>query len=95
LNHDSWTDEEFQFKSRLASVIKLEQATGKPWTWDQRIRFVDEYLTPDNMLKIQEFQSLLDDYGVVETVETRCRGCGSKGVTTISCDPLSFLSPQF
>lgn len=95
LSHDLWTDEEFQFKSRLAAVLKLDQATGKVWTWDQRIQFVDEYLDLGGVVKAQEFASLVDTYGLVETVETHCKGCGSKGVTTISCDPLSFLSPEF
>lgn len=95
MNHPLWTDEEFQYKSRLASVIKLDAATGKKWTWDQRVRFVDEYLSMDAVVKIEEFQSLIDDYGMVETVETKCKGCGSKGITKISCDPLSFLSPKF
>lgn len=95
MNHELWTDEEFQYKSKLASVIKLDQATGKKWSWDQRIRFVDEYLPMDAIVKINEFQELIENYGMVELVETRCKGCGSKGVTKISCDPLSFLSPQF
>lgn len=95
LDHKSWTDEEFQYKSRIAAVLKLDKATGRVWTWDQRIQFVDEYMDPESAVKAIQFGSLMDDYGVVETVATVCKGCGSKGVTTITCDPLSFLSPQF
>lgn len=95
LDHKDWTDEEFQYKSRIAAVLKLDQATGRVWSWDQRIQFVDEYMDPESAVKAVEFGSLMDDYGIVETVETKCKGCGSKGVTTITCDPLSFLSPQF
>lgn len=95
LNHPSWADEEFGYKSKMAAVIKLEEATGRKWTWDQRIQFVDKYLELSDVVKINEFMALVEDYGVVETTETRCKGCGSKGITKISCDPLSFLSPQF
>lgn len=95
LSHEKWTDEEFQYKSRIAAILKLDQATGRVWTWDQRIQFVDEYLDPDSAVKALEFGSMMDDFGVVETVETQCKGCGSKGVATLTCDPLTFLSPQF
>jgi hypothetical protein len=95
MDHKDWTDEAFQYKSRIAAVLKLDQATGRIWTWDQRVQFVDEYMDPESAVKAIEFGSMMDDYGVVETVATTCKGCGSKGVTTITCDPLSFLSPQF
>ncbi len=95
LSHPKWTDEEFQYKSRIAAIIKLEQATNKVWTWDQRIQFVDEYLTTDQAVKALEFADLMDDYGVIETVETFCKGCGSKGVSRLTCDPLTFLQPKF
>lgn len=95
LQHDLWTDEEFQFKSRIAAVLKLEKATGKVWTWDQKVQFVDEYMSIEDVLKAQEFADMMDDYGMIETVETKCAGCGSKGITEISCDPVSFLSPKF
>lgn len=95
LNHKNWTEEEFQYKSRIAAVLKLDQATGRVWSWDQRVQFVDEYMGPEDAVKAIEFGAMMDDYGVVETVATTCKGCGSKGVTTITCDPLSFLSPQF
>lgn len=95
LAHPDWEDEEFQYKSRIAAVLKLDEATGKPWTWDQRIKFVEEYMMPDDAVRALEFASLMDEYGIVETVETVCKGCGSKGVTTLTCDPLTFLSPKF
>ncbi len=95
LAHPDWVDEEFQYKSRIAAVLKLEEATGKPWTWTQRVQFVEEFMTPDMALKALHFAELMDGYGVVETVQTKCQGCGSVGVTTISIDPLTFLSPQF
>ena len=95
LAHPDWTDEEVQYKSRIAAVVRLEEATGKPWTWAQRIQFVDEFMTPDMAIKALRFAEMMDDYGVVETVKTTCKGCGSVGVTTISIDPLTFLSPQF
>jgi len=95
LDHKDWADEAFQYKSRIAAVLGLEEATGKPWTWDQRIRFVDEVLTPDQALLAIEFADMLDTYGIVESVKTKCTGCGSEGVTQVTCDPLSFLSPKF
>lgn len=95
LDHKDWLDEEFQYKSRIAAVLGLEEATGKKWTWDQRIQFVDQVLTPDQALLALEFADMLDEYGVIESVETKCMGCGSKGVAKVTCDPLSFLSPKF
>lgn len=95
LAHPLWADEEFQYKSRIAAVLRLDEATGKPWTWDQRIKFVEEYMMPEDAVRALEFASLMDEYGVVETVETVCKGCGSKGVATLTCDPLTFLSPKF
>jgi hypothetical protein len=95
LNHPMWADEEFGYKSKMVAVIKLDEATGHKWSWDQRIEFFDKYVELSDVVKINEFIELVDDYGVIETTETRCKGCGSKGITKISCDPLSFLSPQF
>ena len=95
LDHPEWADEEFGYKSKIAAVLGLEKATGNHWTWDQRIKFVDEKLTPDQAILAMEFADMLDGYGVVETVETKCMGCGSKGVAHVTCDPLSFLSPKF
>lgn len=95
LAHPKWKDEEFQYKSRIAAVLGLDKATGREWNWDQRIQFVDEFMTPDMVVKAIEFADLMDGYGVVEAVETVCKGCGSKGVTTLTCDPISFLSPKF
>jgi len=95
LSHANWTNEEFQYKSRIAAVLKLDEATGRKWSWDQRIQFVEEYMSPTDALKAIEFGSLMDDFGVVETIETTCKGCGSKGVATLTCDPLTFLSPQY
>ncbi len=95
LDHESWADEEFQYKSRIAAVLDLARASGQKWTWDQRVRFVDEKLTPDQALLAIEFADMLDSYGIVEAVTTKCMGCGSKEIVKITCDPLSFLSPKF
>ncbi len=95
LSHAHWADEEFQYKSRIAAVLKLEKATGRKWTWDQRIQFVDEFMTPYDAVKALEFADIMDDYGVIETIETQCKGCGSKGVSQLSADPLMFLQPRF
>ena len=95
LNHPDWADEEFSFLSRRAAVIKLDEATGKQWNWDQRVQFVREYVSVEQFVLIDEFAEMVDDYGMVETAETRCKGCGSKGVVKLTCDPLTFLSPKF
>lgn len=95
MSHPEWQDEEFQFKSRIAAVIKLEKATGKVWTWDQKIKFVDTYVTPYDASKAMDFADMMDDYGIIETIQTHCKGCGSKGVSQLSADPLMFLQPKF
>ncbi len=95
LSHSDWADEEFQYKSRIAAVLKLDKATGRKWSWDQRIQFVDEYMTPYDAVKALEFADMMDDYGVIESVKTHCKGCGSEGVSTLSADPLMFLQPKF
>jgi len=94
LDHPEWADEEFQYKSRIAAVLGLDEATGRVWTWDQRIQFVDT-LTPDQSLLALEFADLIDGVGVVESATAKCQGCGSTEIITITCDPLSFLSPKF
>lgn len=95
LAHPQWTDDEFQYKSRIAAVLSLDKSTGKTWTWDQRIQFVDKFMDPDMAIRALEFADFADSYGVVETIETKCTGCGSKGVATLTCDPLTFLHPKF
>ncbi len=96
LDHPDWANEEFQYKSKIASTLgNLGKITGKTMTWDQRIQIVDEMLDLDQATLCMEFVATMDLYGVRESVDIQCKECGWKGVERIACDPQTFLTPSF
>lgn len=96
LDHSDWMDEEFQYKARCVSYLDFEAfVPDMKWTLDQKVKFFDEMLSPDDTLLINRFAALIDDFGVKETVATKCMRCGASGVAKLSFDARSFLSPDF
>jgi hypothetical protein len=89
LDNDNWQDAEFQFQARVASVV-----ASPGMSLVEKIQLVED-LDPDQALLALEFAELVDAYGVVETINTNCIGCGASGLVKIAVDAPSFLSPQF
>lgn len=96
LDHPDWTDEEVQYKVKIASVLDFESFMPEiDWTLAQKMEFVDDVLTVEQAMLAIEFSDLVDSFGVVETFKTKCMGCGASGTGRLSFDARSFLSPSF
>ncbi len=94
MDHPSWEDPEFQFTARVASVLGMEHPDGTPYRLSEKIEVV-ENLPADAAAIALEFAELVDTFGVVETIQTKCNGCGASTELKIAVDALSFLSPAF
>lgn len=88
VDDENWTDPEFQYKARVASVLNL------PLRLQKKVELLDK-LSPDDGLLALEFADLMDQYGIEETVQTRCTECGASTAVKVAVDALAFLSPQF
>lgn len=97
LDHKDFADEEFQYKVKVLSVLDFERAFPNiEWTLAKKLSFYDEgLLSLDDILLAQRFSELLESYGVLETVPTKCGKCGASGTALLSFDAQSFLSPNF
>jgi hypothetical protein len=84
-----WDDPEFQFSAKLASHLDL------PVSLSERIAFVENYLETDHVPTIQEFAKLMNEYGIKETVESKCMECGVSQQVPLTVDTSCFLSPEF
>ena len=89
LDHPNFDDEEVQYNSRIASCLKIPGAS-----LTQKIELIKDMM-PEYALLALEFAELVFPYGVVETINTNCIGCGASGRLKIAVDAPSFLSPQF
>lgn len=93
LDHPDVNDAEFQYKARVASVLDISQ-DGQQISLAKKIAIVED-LDPDQAMLAMEFSELLDNYGVQETVNTKCMECGASGTVQIVVDAPTFLSPEF
>jgi hypothetical protein len=94
MDHPDWQDSEFQYNARIASVLSVNHADGSAYSLTDKIALLDR-LTADQGVLALEFAEIVDVYGVVETVQTKCIGCGASPAVKIAVDALSFLSPEF
>jgi hypothetical protein len=96
LDAPEWKDEEFQYKTRVAAVLDLENfIPTRKWTLHDKVKFVDDVLSNDDALLALEFNDLTSEYGLVETVPTKCMGCGASGQVRLTIDARTFLTPDF
>lgn len=95
LDHPLWADEEFQYLARIAASLDLEGTFGRQFTLNERIEFVKSSLSNDDCILVNEFNDLMDKHGVVESVATKCKGCGASGAASLAFDARTFLSPSF
>lgn len=94
MDHPSWEDPEFQFTARIASVLDMKHPDGTCYRLAEKVAVV-ESLPADAAALALEFAELVDTFGVVEHIETKCIGCGASTKLKIAVDALSFLSPAF
>jgi hypothetical protein len=97
LDSPNWQDEEYQYIARIAAVLPKKLVIDNNLVklrLADRIKIAKE-LTADQAQLAFEFAELVDAYGVVEIVTTKCIGCGASGQVKIAVDAPSFLSPQF
>lgn len=85
---DPNTRTEFSYLAQQASHI---QGIDAHLTLDQRIDIV-ENLEPDYAALIKKFEKVMKSYGVEESVQVQCKGCGASRKSPISLGAHSFLS---
>lgn len=103
LQDERYLDPEFQYVARLAaacdfdSAIPLDPINGVPqmWTLQDKMKAIEEYATTANVMLIEEFNALVDSFGVNEIVNVRCKECGHVGQVRLAIDARTFPSPAF
>lgn len=96
-SNDNWTDEEYQYMARNAAVLELKKVfDGRlvDATLDEKIELAGE-LTPEESELLFKFGELVDNFGVTETITTKCHGCNASGLTNAVVDATSFLPAQY
>jgi len=97
-------DEDFQYVARIASMLDLDtpfpitpekEGDLNRWTLQDKIEVVEEYLTNDQALLVLKFSELVDDFGVVETVNVKCKECGHEEQSKLIIDARTFPSPHY
>jgi len=79
--------DEFAFMAQLATHI---QGKHKYLNLEERISFFEE-ASGDVVQQVQEYESLIENYGVQETIQVTCKECGHQRVTKLTLDAWSFL----
>lgn len=82
------TRSEFLYLAQQASHIQLD---GGFVPIEQRIQLV-ENATADEAALINQYESMLSEYGIEEKVNVTCKVCGASRDTKMSLDASSFLS---
>lgn len=97
-------DEEFQYMARIASqldldtafpITKAEEGAPKRWTLQNKIKVVEEYLTNDQAMLVLQFSDLVDEFGVNEMVDVKCKECGHEEQIKLTIDARTFSAPRF
>ena len=94
--HPLWLDSEFQYYARLASNLGYrDPASGEVLspTLTEKVEAIQEWSPRDASL-VSEFESLLDGFGVDESVQVQCKWCGASRKSKIILDAHSFLSAE-
>ena len=94
MDHPDLNDEEFQYKARIAAVLDVKNSAGQQINIGEKVKLV-ERLDADQAFTAMEFANMLDDYGVKESINTKCMECGASGTVQIVVDAPTFLSPEF
>lgn len=96
--------EDFQYVARIASMLDLDtpfpitaekEGDLNRWTLQAKIEVVEEYLTNDQALLVLQFSELVDHFGVVETVNVKCKECGNEEQSKLIIDARTFPSPHY
>lgn len=86
--------EEYVWLAQRASFLRGykvdEQGNTVPTTLDDRIKVVGE-MSPDEVAALTEYIELACDYGVAESIKTKCTECGADIETDVSLSVHSFL----
>lgn len=74
----------------LAGYASYIRAVPGQESLDDRIEIVKN-MTPDDINELEEYISLVNDYGVSESIVVRCKECGAEMTSDIVINALSFL----
>ena len=91
LEHPDWLDVEYQYLGKLASVFTSKE--NPRMTLAERIEVVANF-DGDTCFKLQEYEKAMDCFGVEETINIKCNGCGASRDSKITLDAHSFLSAE-
>ena len=86
--HPEWNLADFQFLADLASV--MEPLHDPDMSLYEKIELVKQ-LSGDDVAIVEEFSRQADSFGVMESVNVTCGGCGASFESKISIDARSFL----
>lgn len=78
---------EFSYLAQLASHV---QGKDQWLTIDQRVQFLEE-ADGDTVQQIQEYEDLLEGYGIKESIKVTCKVCGHQRTSNLVLDAHSFL----
>jgi hypothetical protein len=103
LDDPKFSDEEFQYLARIASYLDADsafpryddQGQSKRWVLEERISMVIDHLSNEDVLKVLEFSNLVEQFGVNELVQVKCKECEHVQQTKLTIDARTFLSPSF
>ena len=92
-NHPAHLDADFQYMAKLAANLGKVDAEGNvihvPLA--DRIEAINDW-SPEQGALIQQFEKLVDGFGIDETVNITCKWCGASRKSKIILDAHSFLS---
>lgn len=83
VEHPAFTDPEVEWLGAIATHIEAP-------TFEERLRLASE-LSPDQIQMVKDFELAVANYGVKETINIKCSGCGASRKTTVNIDAHSFL----
>ncbi len=90
VEHPNFADTEFQYVAQLASYLRIYNPEGQNLSLDDRVAIVND-MSVDDIEVIKQYENAVIEYGVDESVNVTCKGCGASWVSKITLDAHCFL----
>ena len=87
IDHPNQDEPGFQLLGQFATMIAVE---GQDTTFEQRLQMI-ESMTADQIQTIRDYETVINQYGIEETMVVKCKECGASKVAKLSIDAFSFL----
>jgi hypothetical protein len=86
MEHPQFAEEDFRYAAEIAAYLDI----GHPASLQERIAVVED-MCADDISTIKAYEKAIMDYGVVESINVKCKECGASWVSKITLDAHSFL----